>query len=400
MSLPSTSTVNVGRPTKPFIQSSDKTKRRKIKSILNENSKDKIIFATKTILYSDGNRAAADLLKQSTEYSPQRALKIKHTYNNRLSVVKPYTADEALALIIDAKLTKFSYSMLRKGSKQRKADIYPSYNKIKESKIKCYPDNSKVNEYGASIPLQNLVNHTAKRLLESLNISDQNLNESKNLHLHFKWGCDGSSGHSEYHQKFIETEVESGIVSMNEKCDGNLFLFSLVPLQLEGSKNNSDFISVLWKNQKSSSTRYCRPIKFLFEKETAFNTKSEVSKIKKEINELKPFEGPNSVKIHFFFYLTMVDGKIINTLCNSSSQTCNICKCFPKDMNNLEIIYSLKFNGDNLQYGLSPLHAWIKCLECMLHIAYKKGILESNKRASVEQKNEMAIQKKKIQNGL
>jgi hypothetical protein len=36
----------------------------------------------------------------------------------------------------------------------------------------------------------------------------------------------------------------------------------------------------------------------------------------------------------------------------------------------------------------------------MLHIAYKKGILESNKRASVEQKNEMTIQKKKIQNGL
>lgn len=305
MSLPSTSTVNVGRPIKPFIQSSDKTKRRKIKSILNENSKDKIIFATKTILYSDGNRAAADLLKQSTEYSPQRALKIKHTYNIRLSVVKPYTADEALALIIEAKLTKFSYSMLRKGSKQRKADIYLSYNKIKESKIKCYPDNYKVNEYGASIPLQNLVNHTAKRLLESLNISDQNLNEFKNLHLHFKWGCDGSSGHSEYHQKFIETEreVESGIVSMNEKCDGNLFLFSLVPLQLVGSKNNSDFINVLWKNQKSSSTRYCRPIKFLFEKETAINTKSEVSKIKKEINELKPFEGPNSVKIHFFSIL-------------------------------------------------------------------------------------------------
>ena len=90
---------------------------------------------------------------------------------------------------------------------------------------------------------------------------------------------------------------------MDEKCDGNLFLFSLVPLQLEGSKNNSDSISVLWKNQKSSSTRYCRPIKFLFEKETAFNTKSEVSKIKKEINELKPFEGPNSVKINFFSIL-------------------------------------------------------------------------------------------------
>lgn len=52
--------------------------------------------------------------------------------------------------------------MLKKGSKQRKADIYPSYNKIKESKIKCYPDDYEVNEYGASIPLQNLVNTRPK----------------------------------------------------------------------------------------------------------------------------------------------------------------------------------------------------------------------------------------------
>lgn len=151
-------------------------------------------------------------------------------------------------------------------------------------------------------------------MLESLNLSDQNLNELKNVHLHFKWGCDGSSGHSEYHQKFVKTDIERGS-SINEKCDDNLFLFSLVPLKLVESKNNSGVISVLWENQKPSSTRYCRPIQFLFEKETACNTKNEVSKIKKEINELKPFDGPNSVQIHFHFYLTMVDGKIINTLC-------------------------------------------------------------------------------------
>jgi hypothetical protein len=88
-----------------------------------------------------------------------------------------------------------------------------------------------------------------KRLLESLDISDQNLNEFKNLYLHFKWGCNGSSGHSEYHQKFIETKVESGTVSINKKCDGNIFLFSLIPLEFIESKNNSDFKSVLWKNQ-------------------------------------------------------------------------------------------------------------------------------------------------------
>lgn len=54
----------------------------------------------------------------------------------------------------------------------------------------------------------------------------------------------------------------------------------------------------------------------------------------------------------------------------------------------------------NMEYPHYMHDAWIKCLECMPHIAYKKGILDSNKRASIEQKNEMAIQKKKIQNGL
>jgi hypothetical protein len=34
--------------------------------------------------------------------------------------------------------------------------------------IYCYPHNIEVNEYSASIPLQELVNHTAKRLLENI----------------------------------------------------------------------------------------------------------------------------------------------------------------------------------------------------------------------------------------
>lgn len=89
--------------------------------------------------------------------------------------------------------------MLKKGSKQFKTDIYPSYYKIKEIKIKCYPDNIKVNEYGASIPLQYLVNHHAKRLLESLNLSNKNLNTLKYSDLHLKWGCDASLDNSEYY---------------------------------------------------------------------------------------------------------------------------------------------------------------------------------------------------------
>lgn len=96
----------------------------------------------------------------------------------------------------------------------------------------------------------------------------------------------------------------------------------------------------------------------------------------------------------------MVDGKVINTLSNSSSQVCNICKCTPINKNNLEKIVNFKCNDEYLKYGLSPLHGWIKCLECMLHISYEQGILTSNKRATLEQKNSIANKKKEIQNGL
>lgn len=67
-------------------------------------------------------------------------------------------------------------------------------------------------------------------------------------------------------------------------------------------------------------------------------------------------------------------------------------------MNNPEKIHNLEYNDDNLKYGLSPLHAGIKCLEFVLHISYKKKTLESNKIASIKQNNETVIQKKKIQN--
>lgn len=176
--------------------------------------------------------------------------------------------------------------------------------------MKCYPTNIEVNEYSAKIPLQDLINHTTKRLLESINyFGTKDFEDFTQFDLHFKWGCDGSSGHSEYHQKYYnksenekeqlidvesnnEFDIENEDVNetyTNEKCDANLFLFSVVPLKLIGTKNNN-LVSIVWENHKPSSTRYCRPIKFIFEKETISSTKREVGKIEKEINELNPFE--------------------------------------------------------------------------------------------------------------
>jgi len=134
-----------------------------------------------------------------------------------------YSPERALALLIDASLSKHDYSVLRQSSKEMGTDIFPTYDKVLERKKLCYPDNIDISETSVTVKLQVLLDHTAERLVS-------------------KWGCDGSSGHSEYKQSF-ENEGAT---------DANMFLISLVPLRMTGTN------SLFWENPRPSSTRLCR----------------------------------------------------------------------------------------------------------------------------------------------
>ena len=76
--------------------------------------------------------------------------------------------------------------------------------------------------------------------------------------------------------------------------------------------------------------------------------------------------------------LTLVDGKIHAVLSqfSNSSQCCSVCGISPSDITKLDVILAKKCNvqDQNLQYGLSTLHAWIRFLEYFLHVAYRKEI--------------------------
>lgn len=131
-------------------------------------------------------------------------------------------------------------------------------------------------------------------------------------------------------------------------------------LRLTGVTKVSNTQVVLWENPTPSSTRYCRPLKFLYAKETKEVTKTEVGRVEKEIMELKSVELNinNSVLcINYTMLMTMVDGKVINTLTESSSQLCYICKCNPTNMNDLDNMKRFVVNEDNFKYGMSSLHA-------------------------------------------
>ncbi|XP_067622258.1 uncharacterized protein [Eurosta solidaginis] len=153
---------------------------------------------------------------------------------------------------------------------------------------------------------------------------------------------------------------------------------------------------ILWENSRPSSTRFCRPIKLIYEKETSNLARTEVERVKQQISEIIPTQF-DSFKIHPKFYPAMIDGKVFSVIAESSSQTCGICGATPKVMNDLNSIKALPLNTKMYEYGLSTLHAWIRCFECILHIAYRLPIQKWHVRGtdkSVVQQTKLDIQEK------
>jgi hypothetical protein len=56
----------------------------------------------------------------------------------------------------------------------------------------------------------------------------------------------------------------------------------------------------------------------------------------------------------------MIDAKVCNALANTpSTQGCYICEATSKDFNDIDKVLK-KVKVDNLSYGMSSLHAWIR----------------------------------------
>lgn len=72
--------------------------------------------------------------------------------------------------------------------------------------------------------------------------------------------------------------------------------------------------------------------------------------------------------------LAMIDGKVCSTISDRSSQNCHLCGATQSQMNDLDFVRRKIVNEKTLSLGISSLHAWIKCFECILHISYKLEI--------------------------
>lgn len=387
------STSKRGRPPKEFLDQGERAKRMKVAPLLETWSPEELSYAAGTSLNKSGMRDAANIVK-ALGSSASEATTMKKKLKFPCKETIRYTSEKALVLFIDGSYTKYSYNLMRTGAKTCNADIYPSYHKLLAAKKECYPkDGINVSDTSAEVSLQSLVDHTTRRLLKHLKeVLSQHI--CCNLTLSYKWGCDGSSGHSRYKQKFDNT--------YEEKTDEYLFAICLVPLQLK------DDDKLIWHNPRPSSVRFCRPIKLIFEKETKSLVEKEIDALKSQIAAILPTqicqEG-EAINVTHKFYMTMIDGKIFSTIANTSSQCCGICGASPKIMNDLSALDKLKPKESLYEYGLSTLHAWIRCFECVLHIAYKlnvrkwqtrsdsdKAIKDARKKTIIERlKKEMGL---------
>lgn len=317
----------IGRPVKPIDESSERSRRRKLKDT-NAKITDQLI--KDSFFYQVGppknKKIKIDIIKKTVIASPNRVKRILKSIPTP-NEEKKFTPEEALALFLDLKLTAHQYMELRKRTNQKNCAIFPGYKEIISTKKDCLPPQESiyVTENSAEVKLQNILNHTAERLLKTLNErSIKNLGNCS-LTLISKWGCDGSSGQKQYKQRNVENS-----------SDSNLFMISFVPLRLK--KNILDFEPStststeldIWKNEVPSSTKLCRPIKFTFKKETKDLIIEEVSKMREQINLLEPitfdFDG-QKIEINYKMLLTMIDGKVAQALTNTkSSSSCIICK--------------------------------------------------------------------------
>lgn len=70
----------------------------------------------------------------------------------------------------------------------------------------------------------------------------------------------------------------------------------------------------------------------------------------------------------------MLNSKVAQGISNMKSASAfYIDGVLPSEMNDLAKLRLKPYNEDALKFGISPLHATIKCMEYILHIVYNKN---------------------------
>jgi hypothetical protein len=171
-----------GKPKKSWDDSSSRTKRRAVQTLseqLGSEPLPKVLKSVHITAKKEGESDLAFILAEAMK-SPSRPSKIAGKIRDQISFRK-HTPEEAFALLIDGDLIVDTYNRLRDGAKSHGIDLYPRYADVLASKAKCRPSELiRITEVSASVTLQVLLEHTAKRIAE---LQDEVLNSLLNVSL-------------------------------------------------------------------------------------------------------------------------------------------------------------------------------------------------------------------------
>ena len=366
-----------GRPPVSFDDGSVRTKKRKIEAIR--------IRSTSELLY-----AAMMSLREDKRYKDAKVIEEMMKRKEDASPDMTYSNEEALALILDCKLSKADYQTIRSSALDKNCRIYPSYNDVRSAKETCIPT-IHTTDYTAKVALQDLLDHTSKRII---NLTHNAIPTNSNLRLISKVGFDGSTGQSVYKQITSEDTAHLDLA-----VEESLFLTCIVPLKLV----NEDTKEAIWTNPKPSSTHFCRPLRFQYTKEDQVVLKEEYACLNQETSQLRPTFLKDEIGITHTIETTMLDGKVQGVLSDktNSMQCCSICGCSPSNMNKLDDVIktSSYLTPSSFVLGLSILHMWIRCMECFLNIAYRMDFKSWQARGA-DKKAQVKSRKEQIQREL
>lgn len=401
-----------GRPQLDFNEKKERAKQKETKKLREENSIDKLLYSTMTSLHVSDEPWHHDLrfiMKQCMDdHSMAKKYRkvsgsltsMENIPSGNILLPNRLSSTDSLVYFYDAKHTKHSYMATTKTLKRQNADVLVSYSGLQPEKEKTRPEKMAYGEHEASVPLADLLSHTNKRILEATDchklINSDSSNEPIVIETDYKGGWDSATGQSVYKQKFEDEASKEKFVAES------LLTTSIVPLRFRCNGKT------IWENPTPQGASFCRPLRLAFEKENHETASAIKTDLENQVTEIgkKEQKVEHDGRLFIFkliFHLCMLDGKA-RCAANEhrSSQSCSICKAKPNDFNSLSNFTSGKFdeNLDCLKYGISPLHQWIRCLEAILHLAYKLDTGRWRKNKSLGDEAKIQAKKAEIQQKL
>ena len=196
-----------GAPKKDYSKSKDRSQRDKATKMATnpDNSLDKLLHASIIAAKKEGNKDAAWALKFLKSNPTVNGSLFRQTMKNTLEPITAYSPEECLATIIELKLTQKAYRKLRRHQRNKKANLYVTWDKILAVKKESQPDKIDDSKPGeVSSPMQSVVDHQAKNIMELPDVKEkyQKILDSGREHkltLFGKYGTDGTQSKSDWH---------------------------------------------------------------------------------------------------------------------------------------------------------------------------------------------------------